>query len=307
LPDGRLLAAWYGGSHECAEDSSVYSSLFDQRTRNWEPARVVTDGPRTQGDVGRLVRTVGNPVLFTDRAGKTWLFYVSISTGGWSGSSLNLKYTTDAGASWTPARRLILSPFLNLSTLVRTAPFNFADGTVGLPAYHEFIAKRPELIRLSADGEVLGMTRMAFAPGLLQPSIVPVGPTRAIALMRTFARGITEVDTDDGGAHWTEPRKMALPAPNSSVMALRLADGRLLLVFNNHPKDRTNMSLAVSKDDGRTWSVVYEFPEGEGEYSYPYVIQAASGDIHVTYSWKNQRIKHVTFDLAWLSSKGGGP
>jgi predicted neuraminidase len=305
LPDGRLLAAWYGGSHECAGDVSIYSSLFDPRKREWSPAQVVTDALKTQEEVSRRVRTVGNPVLFTDRSGKTWLFYVTVSMGGWSGSALNLKYTTDAGASWTPARRLILSPFFNLSNLVRTAPFYFADGTIGLPAYHECIAKRPELVRLSPDGEVLGMTRMAHGEGLLQPSIVPVGPTRAIALMRTFTRGITEADTDDGGLHWTAPRKIALPAPNSSIMALRLANGRMLLVFNNHPKDRMRMSLAISKDDGRTWAVVHEFQEGEGEgeYSYPYVIQAANGDIHLTYSWNTKRIKHVTFNLAWLEGK----
>jgi predicted neuraminidase len=299
LPDGKLLAAWYGGSRECAEDVSIYSSIFDPRMRQWETAQLVTDRLKTQAEVHRYIRTVGNPVLFTDRHGKTWLFYVTVSVGRWSGSALNLKYTLDAGRSWTPARRLVLSPFLNLSTLVRTAPFYYADGTIALPAYHEFIAQSPELIRLSADGEVLGIKRMAPA-GLLQPSIVPVGPTRAIALLRTFAKGITEVDTEDAGKHWTDPRKLALPAPNSSIMAVRLADGRLLLAFNNCPTDRTNLSLAISKDSGLTWSVRYEFPEGAGKFSYPYVIQASNGDVHMTYSWKNQRIKHVTFNTAWL-------
>ncbi|MHC4497539.1 MAG: hypothetical protein ACYS9T_08665 [Planctomycetota bacterium] len=38
-----------------------------------------------------------------------------------------------------------------------------------------------------------------------------------------------------------------------------------------------------------------------GEYSYPAVIQSSDGEVHTTYTWKRQRIRHVVIDPAKLA------
>jgi alpha-L-rhamnosidase len=40
-----------------------------------------------------------------------------------------------------------------------------------------------------------------------------------------------------------------------------------------------------------------------GEYSYPAIIQTADGRVHITYTWKRERVKHVVIDPAKLASK----
>ena len=108
--------------------------------------------------------------------GTLWLFYVSVSLGGWAGSSITMMTSDDDGASWNTPRRLVTSPFINISTLVKGAPFLYADGTMGLPVYHEFVSKFAEILRLDKTGKVIDKQRLAAGgQGTLQPVVLVQG------------------------------------------------------------------------------------------------------------------------------------
>lgn len=75
---------------------------------------------------------------------------------------------------------------------------------------------------------------------------------------------------------------------------------------------RGPMSLAVSTDEGHTWRRL-DVEAGDGycltnnsieklnrEYSYPSLVQAANGDVHLAFTYFRQRIKHVRLPLAAL-------
>ena len=87
-----------------------------------------------------------------------------------------------------------------------------------------------------------------------------------------------------------------LPNPSAGIDGLRLRDGRFLLVYNPTTRGRRRLAVAVS-DDGRRWRRAVALENApDGEYSYPAMIQAADGLVHVTYTWRRQRIRHVVFD-----------
>jgi predicted neuraminidase len=91
-------------------------------------------------------------------------------------------------------------------------------------------------------------------------------------------------------------RGTALPNPSAGIDTVRLADGRFLLVYNPTRDNRRQLQVALSPD-GRNWTPVVMLEDSRGEYSYPAVIQARDGRVHVTYTWRRERIKHVVLDL----------
>jgi predicted neuraminidase len=307
LSTGALLAVWYGGNREGSQDVLLYRSVFDQKKGQWGKVTPLTGPKETQSDLNRYIRKIGNPSLLRDRSGKIWLFYVTVSIGGWSGGSISYRTSLDDGAHFSPAKRLVTSPFFNISTLVRTAPFLYEDGTIGLPVYHELIGKFGELLWIDANGRVKDKRRISWGRSSLQPSIVPVDATRGIAFFRSAReRQILESYTEDGGRHWSRVEKMGLPNPDSSVMGLQLHDKTILLVFNNSDTNREYLSLARSADQGKTWTVIHHFEsvpsEGKNEFSYPFLIQGGDGTIHLLYTWNRKQICHIAFNTAFLES-----
>ena len=78
-----------------------------------------------------------------------------------------------------------------------------------------------------------------------------------------------------------------------------------------HREREARLSAWLSADEGRTWShrrAIEDTPGGS--YSYPSVLQAADGLIHVSYSHvepspaggtRREAIRHAVFDAAWAA------
>jgi len=311
LPDGRVLAAWFGGTREGAGDVMIYGSFFDPRTQAWDEPRILT-GPKTaQRELRRYVRKVGNPVLYSDAEGEVWLFFVTVSFGGWSVSHLSYTSSNDGGRTWGATRRLVTSPFMNISTLAKGNPIKWADGSVGLPVYHEFLGEFAELLRLGSDMKVVDKVRMTSGRHSMQPVVVPMDEEQAVALLRNSGHpsgAVLSQRTEDAGRSWSRVEPVSLPNPNAAIAALRVSDDLALLVYNHGESGRSNLSLAISRDAGVSWETVHAFEEGGGagdtleEYSYPWLSMASDGTIHLAYTWKRTHIKHATFNEPWIRS-----
>ena len=144
-----------------------------------------------------------------------------------------------------------------------------------------------------------GERRTAAPIDAIQPSILMHGGGRLQAIGRTRSGRVFETWSADGGQTWTPVTLTELPNPSAGTDAVTLKDGRHLLVYNHTPKGRTPLNVALTRD-GKTWETVHVLESEPGEYSYPAIIQTADGLVHITYTWKRQRIKHVVIDPAKL-------
>ncbi len=313
LTNGDIRAVWYGGTREGHSDVAIYTNIWNAASGTWGQEQVAINLESTRAGNMRYARKLGNPVITRGSDNNLWLFYVT-AVGGWATSSINLTISKDDGQTWGTPRRLITSPALNFSTLVKGKPIHYTDGTIGLPVYHEFLAKYGELLRLDKSGKVIDKTRLAWGRDSLQPVIMPYSEQEAVSMLRYAGdapnRILTQF-TSNAGLSWPEPFKTDIPNPNAAITGIAINGGsRLLMVFNDHPQERDKLSLAVSDNQGESWKTIHIF-EGWKEYwngkkqgySYPSLIQATNGDFHLVYSWNVQKIKHIHFNQAWLESK----
>lgn len=304
--DGGLLATWFGGSREGGKDVVLWGADFSLGSRRWSTPRHLIGPLETKAALGRYIKTVGNSVLVRGSQGDLWLYYVTVSVGGWAGSALNAMLSHDDGKTWDAPRRLITSPFFNISTLNKSAAIRYSDGTTGLPVYHEFIGKFSELLYLDSSGQVSDKARITHGRQAIQPLILPLDAQHALALMRDTGPKpghVLSSRSDDAGQHWSKEQRLTLPNPDSAVAGLRRPDGSMLLVFNDLESGRSSLAVAVSRDQGHSWHTVRHFEQasdGKSEFSYPYLIRASNGSMHLLYTWNRKRIRHVVFNDNWI-------
>jgi predicted neuraminidase len=335
LPGGDLGCVWFGGTQEGLPDISVWFSRLERGATRWcDPVqlshdrdrseqnpilfvapdgrlwllytaqrfgnqdtaivrcRTSDDGGRAWSDIATLIDRPGTfvrqpPFIAADGAWLLPVFYCRAAPGEkWDGSNdiSAVMRSDDGGRSW----REITVP-----------------GSLG--------CVHMNIVRL-ADGTMLALFRSRWADSI-------------------YASRST-----DGGRIWTPPAPTELPNNNSSIQTTVLASGAVALVFNDAsaaqatdrraslydeiddgeaagepqgavaPKvgtrtafwgaPRAPMTIAISRDGGRTWPHKRNLEVGDGfcmtnnsegklnrELSYPSVVQDGDGVIHVAYTY----------------------
>lgn len=284
-----LCAAWFAGTDEGEADVGIW--FAQQRDGAWRAPREIVIG---HDDVGAR-SPCWNPVLVVTPDDVLHLFYkVGPSPRAWWGMHM---LSRDEGATWSAPTRLpdgLLGP-------IKNKPLVLPDGALlcGSSTEHAGWVVHVEVLRVSASGIVTGKRTPALhtaeAWAAIQPTLLRKPDGRVLMLCRSKQGVVTQSWSADDGATWGPMIAAALPNPNSGIDAVALADGRALLIYNPAAADgaRGVLSAALS-DDWVNWTPVLQIDAGPREYSYPAVIQSRDGRVHVTYTWRRERIKHVT-------------
>ena len=213
---------------------------------------------------------------------------------GWNHCRL-LRMSTDHGVTWSEDLPMFEE---TLWCVPRNPPITLADGVLVLPV--EGLQEKVEgsyfltLAREESEWRCAG-----FTSGGSQPAVVQRRDGSLLALLR-HSRNITQIESRDAGQTWTTAVPTVLSNPDSGITMTKLANGHLLVVYNDSPTRRTPLVVVRSIDEGKTWEEPRHLESNPGEYSYPCIIQTADGKIHVSYTYRRYSIKHVEFNEDWL-------
>ena len=294
-----LVAAWFGGTKEKDKDVGIWVSYHDGA--RWTSPREVANGIQHSG----LRYPCWNPVLYQPPGdGPLLLFFkVGPSPREWWGEVM---VSYDRGRTFRNRRRLPEG----IDGPVRCKPILLADGkTLLCGSSTEYDGWRvhfesTELVdgKLGQHWNRIGPINDGTKFNAIQPTFMTHRDGRIQALCRTKENVIVSTDSTDHGKSWTKLESINLPNPNSGIETLTLADGRYLLLYNHLAAGITGwgrrglLNLAIS-DDGENWfKVGIVEKEERSEFSYPAMIQSNDGLVHLSYTWKRQRIKHVVID-----------
>ncbi len=319
LKNGVVLAAYFAGEYEKADDVAIWLSRKVDGV--WlDPVKVAKVYP----DVAHW-----NPVLMPIPGGARLVFKVGRTIPEWKSWTMT---TQDAGATWSEPEPYPTA--YDDRGPVRNKPLILADGSMLAPDSVETVEEwRPRIdvscdygasfptstwIPLNAEAHTGApvpsapvvdqpdQTNHISGKGAIQPTLWTSGHGMIHALLRTTAGYIYRSDSTDFGRTWCTAYNTGLPNNNSGIDIARL-DGALYLVMNpvsGDWADRTPLVIMKSTDNGATFRpyVTLEDMQNDphitenrhnrrytAEFSYPAIV-AAPGKLHVTYTYLRRQI-----------------
>ena len=353
LPNGDLLCTWFGGTQEGIADISAYYSRLKKGSNTWTKATKLSDDA-TRSEQNPLFFVDPENVLWLlytaqvsgnqDTAivryrkskdfGETWGPINTLLEDPDKGIFIRQPITVMPNGDWLlPVFYCIAKP-----------------GEKWVGSYDT------SGVMISKDkGETWFNVDIPDSLGCVHMNIMMLQDNSLYALFRSrWADNIYESRSNDGGYTWSKPIPTILPNNNSSIQATVLNNGHIALVFNNSSaKDakerrvslydeiedtsstnkkeaaiidgqknafwgapRAPMSLAISTDNGKTWSYIRNLDEGDGycmsnnskdklnrEFSYPSIKQGFDGKLHIAYTYFRMAIKYVVVDENWVKAE----
>lgn len=332
LPDGSLVAAWFGGESEEASGVAIAVSRLVNGSSAWTNRTIVA---RRDGYAN------GNPLLFFDSTTATlslWHTQVKADAGESDAEIYRLK-SHDGGKTWSDEGRY----FDDKGIYIRNRIIRRKDGSLLWPYYstgsqlgHGGRLSSPQHSRApafawskekSVPTSGSGWSSKIMDEGdatLEQPTCwrLPGDKSTIECYFRDHgdAKWIYAAQSKDEGESFSMPKPTKLPNPDSGIEGFPLRSGSIVLLFNpttktDKSRGRDPLAAGISTDDGKTWKQrdVQNGPTGlpslgDNQFSYPTVLQTPDGMIHAMYTYapagqqtQPRTIKYIRFAESWVA------
>lgn len=313
----------------CYTEPDSLENLDEPRPERWVYVRTSNNGGRTWTDPRKAFAFpagkggVGAVLPLGDGAGNLHIFSLRFYRIEWEGleepqldSVLQHTVSRDGGTRWSEVKQI---DFGHRYTGSLNGAVQMDHGRLLVPlSYFDEARKMGKFVSMTVysddGGQTWGTSNDCpvdsggtwIESGACEPVVVPLRSGMVWMVIRTQSGYFWESFSNDG-ALWTPPQQTRIVSSNSPAGVLRLADGRIVLFWNNlygDPFDPRSSSPrvsyarqilhgAISENEGQTWSpprIIAQPRETEPPYTdvlcqatYPYLCQAPDGAVVLIY------------------------
>ena len=333
LKDGRLCFVYtqYTAGWRDAHNADIVARTSGDGGKTWTEPRVLVSRAEAK-------QNVMSASILRLKAGELLLFY--LRKNSLTDCQVYVRRSTDEFETLSePARVSVDDGYIGCHN---DRAVQLSSGRIVLPTSAHTIYKQengkrePEFFRSGAAkvyySDDKGRTWQGdpgeIAPRSItqhEPGVVELKDGRLWMYMRTVQGAIYGCYSSDGGVHWTEPKPTPLDSPEAPATIKRIPWTRdLLCVWNDHtgyhalPRSiRSPLCLAISEDEGKTWSkprVLEAGPPDDGWRSvarsyYSYTSMTFVKDRVILSYWDTENRTHkdrwyslkvVAFNREWL-------
>lgn len=285
-PDGRLWLLWTAQVSGHQDTAIIRRRISTDGGHSWGPIETMLDRP------GVFIR---QPIVVA-RTGE-WLLPAWLcptpQAGAWRGDddTALVLVSSDAGQTW----RAVDVPASTGCVHMNILPLH--DGTL-LALYRSRWADAIHASR-SADG---------IAWSAPEPTGLPNNNSSIQATV--LANGHVALAYNHSSAEQATGRRLSLYDDIGGELPAEAPAGARSAFWG---APRAPMTIAISEDGGRTWPHRRDVEVGDGycltnnskdrlnrEFSYPSILQAPDGALHLAFTYWRQAIKHVRVSEAWV-------
>jgi len=314
---GTLLAFCEGRRNNARDWGDI--DLLVKRSadggRTWSSAATVAD-------LG--TDTIGNPAPLVDRrTGTIWLLLTrnpgdvpeKVILPGISGLTRTVwvTHSRDDGRTWAPPADITASVKLADWSWYATGPVNgiqLRTGRLLIPCDHNRgdTTRRYSHVVYSDDSGKTWTLGGSAGPDCNESTVVELRDGSLMLNMRSYAgknRRAVSISRD-GGLSWTDPAlDDALIEPVCQASLIGSGKGRRRVLLFSNPADarRVNMTVRLSRDEGKTWSVSKTIHAGPAAYSN--LIELKGNTVGLLYERgdtdRYERITFARFPIQWLN------
>lgn len=316
---GTLLAFCEGrkNGRGDAGDIDVLVKRSTDGGRTWSKAVLVADfGPDT----------IGNPAPVVDRRTRTIWLLLTRNPGdvpekripaGISGPTRTVwvTHSKDDGLTWAAPADITAAVKQPEWTWYATGPVNgiqLRSGRMVIPCDHVrgTVAHRFSHVIFSDDGGKTWQLGGSAGPDCNESTVVELSGGSLMLNMRSYAgknRRAVSISRD-GGLTWSEPvldDALVEPVCQASLIGFGKGKSRVLLFSNPAATERVNMTVRLSRDEGKSWSASKTIHAGPSAYSNLIGLEGNTAGLLYERgdATRFERITFARFPIGWLAAR----